>query len=107
MIPDLQNYLNLQPKIILVGNKTDLERNRVITYEEGINFAQIHNLLFLETSAKKYLNIENIYNNLATAILNTPSIMNKALRPNSDQNQSSSKQLKSILYKENTPKCCK
>ena len=36
---------------ILVGNKTDLE-NRVISEEEGRNFANDNNLLFIETSAK-------------------------------------------------------
>ena len=45
-------------KVILVGNKTDLERNRKISYNEGANLAFLNNFLFIETSCLKN---ENIY----------------------------------------------
>ena len=45
----------------LVGNKTDLEKYRQITYAEGEAFADKHNMLFFETSAKLNRNITNIF----------------------------------------------
>ena len=38
--------------MILVGNKCDLENERVISQEEGASFAQQNNMFFIETSAK-------------------------------------------------------
>ena len=45
-------------KIILIGNKTDLEDKREISIEEGINFAVDNNYIFMETSCLKN---ENVY----------------------------------------------
>ena len=45
-------------KIILIGNKTDLENKRNVTYEEGQEFAKSHNLPFIEISAKTNYNIQ-------------------------------------------------
>jgi hypothetical protein len=36
----------------LIGNKSDLEHRRAVTYEEGEQFAKENGLIFLETSAK-------------------------------------------------------
>ena len=38
---------------ILIGNKSDLEDKRVITYNQGKEFADTYGLKFIETSAKK------------------------------------------------------
>ena len=45
-------------KVILVGNKTDLEEYREISYNEGANLAFLNNFLFIETSCLKN---ENVY----------------------------------------------
>ena len=44
-------------KVILVGNKTDLEIEREISYDEGINLAYLNNYLFIETSCLKNKNV--------------------------------------------------
>ena len=46
--------------IILVGNKSDLEHRRAVTFEEGSAFAKEHGLIFLETSAKTAANVEEV-----------------------------------------------
>ena len=43
--------------MILVGNKCDLEENRQVTTSEAEEFAKIHDLLFIETSAKTSFNV--------------------------------------------------
>ena len=38
--------------IFLIGNKSDLNESRDVTYEEAKQFADENGLLFIETSAK-------------------------------------------------------
>lgn len=45
--------------VVLVGNKSDLEADRRVSVEEGQNLArQFNNCKFLETSAKKRVNVD-------------------------------------------------
>ncbi len=44
--------------VILIGNKSDKENERVISFEEGQNFANNNNYFFMETSCLKN---ENVY----------------------------------------------
>ena len=55
--------------ICLIGNKIDLENKREVSYEEGKNFAEENNLLFFETSAKEGNNIQEIFFESASVIL--------------------------------------
>jgi small GTP-binding protein len=43
---------------VLIGNKSDLADDREVPREAGLKFAEAHNLLFFETSAKTGANIE-------------------------------------------------
>jgi Ras-related protein Rab-2A len=47
--------------IVLIGNKDDLKLEREVSTEEGQEFADKHNLLFMETSAKTGHNIESAF----------------------------------------------
>ena len=44
-------------KVLLIGNKIDLEDKREVTTEEGINFAFQNGYMFMETSCFKNYNI--------------------------------------------------
>ena len=46
---------------ILIGNKKDLEEQRQVKYEEGKEFTDKNNLLFLETSAKTAENVQECF----------------------------------------------
>ena len=46
---------------MLVGNKTDLAGKRVVSYDEGLDFATKNEILFLECSAKSSYNVDNIF----------------------------------------------
>ena len=54
--------------IVLVGNKIDLSRRRVVSTEEGRLFAEAHDLLFMETSAKTAENVEQAFLTSATIV---------------------------------------
>ena len=56
-------------EILLIGNKTDLEEERQVSYEEGKKFAEKQGLNFLEISAKEYKKVEKAFNTLAENIL--------------------------------------
>ena len=47
--------------ILLIGNKNDLKFEREVTTEEGQEFADKHNLIFFETSAKSGDNVEQSF----------------------------------------------
>ncbi len=46
--------------MILVGNKCDLEDERVVGKDQGINLARQFNCAFLETSAKSKINVNEV-----------------------------------------------
>lgn len=46
---------------ILVGNKTDMENERRVDFEEGKEYAEQQNLIFLEASAKSGENVLKIF----------------------------------------------
>ena len=65
---DLKSQANEDVRIILVGNKADLENERKVAREEGEKYKLDNNLdFFMETSAKTGKNARNVlfeYDNL-------------------------------------------
>mmetsp|Transcript_21631 Transcript_21631/g.66196 ORF Transcript_21631/g.66196 Transcript_21631/m.66196 type:complete len:212 (-) Transcript_21631:1954-2589(-) len=47
--------------IMLVGNKSDLDHRRAVSYKEGEAFAEEHGLIFMETSAKTAAFVEQAF----------------------------------------------
>ena len=64
-VAELQQIAPQCTKLILVGNKADLEETREVTAEEGMDLATGLNMLFIETSAKKAHNVQAAFTNLA------------------------------------------
>ena len=54
---------------VLIGNKTDLEDKRVITYNQGKEFADGYGLKYIETSAKKNLNVNEAFETLGRELM--------------------------------------
>ena len=61
----------------MVGNKLDLIDNRVISKEEVNNFAEEHNLPYVETSAKEGVNIEELFDDSINKYLNGVNFTNE------------------------------
>ena len=67
----LKDCKDLAPKtvlLVLVGNKTDLEDQRVISKERGENLAKENNMMFFETSAKLGNGIEEAFQKSIEAV---------------------------------------
>eukprot|EP00038_Savillea_parva_P025451 m.47746 g.47746 ORF g.47746 m.47746 type:complete len:191 (+) comp6924_c0_seq1:55-627(+) len=54
--------------LVLVGNKCDLEEERVVGREQGASQAKAFNCSFLEASAKNKINVNEIFNDLVRQI---------------------------------------
>ena len=48
-------------KVILVGNKTDLEKEKKVKKEDGANFAEKNNYYFRETSCESNFNVSDAF----------------------------------------------
>ena len=60
-LQDAKQHGSTDMTVILVGNKCDLEHLRQVSTDEGQKFAKDNGLLFIETSAKTSLNVEEVY----------------------------------------------
>jgi GTPase KRas protein len=49
-----------QPPLVLVGNKSDLEHERVVSRQTGQELARRWKCTFLETSAKNQANVDEV-----------------------------------------------
>uniref|UniRef100_A0A0E0EWJ3 Uncharacterized protein n=1 Tax=Oryza meridionalis TaxID=40149 RepID=A0A0E0EWJ3_9ORYZ len=60
-LEDATQHASARMTIILIGNKCDLSHRRVVSYQEGEQFAKEHGLLFMEASAKTAHNVEKAF----------------------------------------------
>jgi small GTP-binding protein len=79
---DLGSWLNdahalCDPNAViqLIGNKADLSPHRMVTVQEAENLAKVHNMQYLETSAKQGMNVRNAFVNVAVQV------MDKGMKP--------------------------
>ena len=59
----------LPPVFILVGNKSDLEDKREVSFQEGSDYAESKSMKFFETSAKNGNNISVVFIKLCSDLL--------------------------------------
>ncbi|KII71095.1 Ras-related protein Rab-11A [Thelohanellus kitauei] len=57
-LTEIQEHVNKNTGIILIGNKTDIRDHRAVSLEEGQQFAITHGINFLEASALDTTNVE-------------------------------------------------
>merc|ERR1712211_6002 len=66
-LEEARQNANANMVIMLIGNKSNLER-REVAFEEGQQFAREHGLIFRETSAKTAQNVEEAFIQTASKI---------------------------------------
>ena len=70
-LKDLKSNSNPDIKIFLIGNKSDLEDERVVSREEAEQFKNDYDLdLFMETSAKNGINSTELFTEAAKLLFN-------------------------------------
>ena len=67
-LDDARQHSNKEMTIMLIGNKSDLDHRRQVSFEEGEQFARENGLVFLETSAKTADHVEEAFVATAKAI---------------------------------------
>jgi Ras-related protein Rab-1A len=77
-IKDIENQVQTNPQIVLIGNKLDLP-GRTVDEDEAIEFAKTHKLELFETSAKTGEGIDKAMNVLIQKVFNDV-VLNKNKR---------------------------
>jgi Ras-related protein Rab-11A len=70
-LEELRGHADKNIVVILVGNKSDLVTQRVVSLEEAKEFAESENLFFIETSALESTNVETAFLTVLTEIYKT------------------------------------
>ena len=103
---EIRNNAPNDSVLFLVGNKTDLDKERKVTLQEGKNKAEELGMLFTEVSAKSGDNIPILFDKISEAMIET--IQNK---PELNENKINTKLLDEVNdnnFEENKKKkiCC-
>mmetsp|Transcript_910 Transcript_910/g.1453 ORF Transcript_910/g.1453 Transcript_910/m.1453 type:complete len:209 (-) Transcript_910:532-1158(-) len=65
--------------LVLVGNKVDLDEKRQVSRKEGEAWARQRGMLFIETSAKTKLGIQQVFQELIQKILDSPALLHNTV----------------------------
>lgn len=65
-VSQIQQYIPKNAKIVIVGNKSDLDHHRVISEESGKMLAEDLGCLFFETSARNGQGLNNLFTEIGT-----------------------------------------
>ena len=66
---EIEKNANKNVLKVLIGNKCDLDEKRIISFNQGKEFADTYGLKFIETSAKKNLNVTEAFETLARELM--------------------------------------
>jgi len=67
-LEEVHKYASDNVKILLVGNKCDLEKDRQVSIQEGQELANKLNIPFIEASAKDSTNVQQLFVKLTTIL---------------------------------------
>ena len=88
MVDRVRNYDNVP--VILVGNKSDLEKRRKVSTREGEALAKELGCTFYETSAALRHNVDQIYHSIVRGIRRKEQAEHGGSKPQPNQSNTSS-----------------
>lgn len=68
-LDEVNSHANEHIQVVVVGNKSDLDDQRQVQYNEGRQFADKHGFLFFEVSAKDNKFVKEAFERPAEAVL--------------------------------------
>ena len=103
---EIRTYSRKSNKIVLVGNKKDLDTKRTVSYEEGKEFFESNKLdLFYEASAKEGTNAAEIFTE-SVEMLYDFDMKKRKKELDEDEEEKNSFYLHEVNDKDNTGKSC-
>lgn len=70
-IRQIKEFRDCKNNIVIIGTKSDLEDERVVSTEEGRQLAKEHYTQFYETTAKDNINVNETFNYISQEILHS------------------------------------
>jgi Ras-related protein Rab-1A len=67
---EIEHYAPEIISIVLCGTKSDDQKHRQVSFDEGKNYSERHNYKFLETSSKSNFNVESIFMEITREVMN-------------------------------------
>jgi len=64
---DIRSYAKPNVDIMLIGNKIDVDKPRAVDFQTAKQYADDNHFLYIETSAKKLVNVEKAFLSLTAA----------------------------------------
>ncbi|CAF1448933.1 unnamed protein product, partial [Didymodactylos carnosus] len=68
-VTQIKTYSWDNAQVVLVGNKGDMQNERIVQYDQGDKLASSLGLEFFETSAKENINVKAVFERLVDIIL--------------------------------------
>ena len=103
---EIEKYTQDNITRILVGNKTDLENRRAVSFEEGQEMANHYGVRFLETSAKECKNVETAFTTMTREIKNNVAQTQPARKANAQAAATGTRQLGKPVAPQKKSGCC-
>ena len=69
-LEEVKKYSPENAILVLIGNKTDMEDNRKISFDNGHKYASQCGMMFIETSAKDSTNVDTIFKTIVAKLCN-------------------------------------
>ena len=66
--------------MLLVGNKIDCTNTRLVTEEEGEELARRNGMMFIETSAKERIGVNEAFEEVVNKVIESPMVEEVSLR---------------------------
>lgn len=91
---EIQRQASPHIVIALAGNKADLAAQRQVPHDDGATFAEQNGLLFLETSAKSAMNVNDLFVAIAKRMTRTFELAGSSNRQNAAANDADVRRLR-------------